>query len=565
MTASLICLCGLMAAPGQAVIPSGIAPPDSTIPPPSAVAPTPPIAPPGQPVLDPTKPTLLPSRTAIIDIDFDPATRKAIQKVLLYVSRDQGQTWGLEATALPEQDSFTFAAKEDGVYWCKIQTVFANGQKVPPDVTRSPPDQRLFLDGTPPIVRVTAKRTGDEVEAEWNVEEKFPDESNVLIRYKATDSADAAWVAVPYTPSAPKSVRFKPTTPGPIVLEVIAKDLVGNASAGRAEVGTVVIAATGHAAGTGGSGPPVRPVSNEQIVVPGMMAPAPTPTPPTVAPAPQPIAVPPLSTPPAAAPIPAPAPVSSYVPPPYEPVPVAVTSSDSIAPAAPAVKPINITRFDLSYSITAGPAGVSGIDLWVTRDDGKTWRKWSRHDGKDSVIKVVLDTRDNPQVEGSYGFRLVPESGSRVADAAPTPGTVPEFRVVVDVTAPTVRVYEPAAHPDRPDVVVLRWKATDASFGREPMAIEWAESQAGPWRAVNVGDAVAVVGGIAAAPPRMANAGEFGWRLPGDLSTPKVFLKFTAWDEAGNKTEAVTKDPILVDLTRPRASIRGIVASTAKP
>jgi hypothetical protein len=555
MTASLICLCGLAATVGQPVIPSGIAPPDSTIPTPSAVAPTPTIAPPGQPVLDPTKPTLLASRTAVIDIDFDPATRKAIQKVLLYVSRDQGQTWGLEGTALPDQDSFTFAAKDDGVYWCKIQTVFANGQKVPPDVTRSPPDQRLFLDGTPPVVRVSAKRTGDEVEAEWNVEEKFPDESNLLIRYKATDTADGAWVAVPYTPSAKRAVRFKPLTPGPIALEVIAKDLVGNAAAGRADVGTVVVAASA----TTGSGPPVKPVSNEQIVVPGMMATAPTPAPVT----PQPITVPPLSTPPVASPSPAPAPVITA--PHSEPVPVAVTSTDAVAPAIPAVKPINLTRFDLSYSVTAGPAGVSGIDLWVTRDDGRTWRKWSRHDGKDSVIKVVLDTRDNPQVEGPYGFRLVPESGSRVADAAPTSGTAPEFRVVVDVTAPTVRVYEPAAHPDRPDVVVLRWKATDANFGREPIALEWAESQTGPWRPVNAADSVAVVGGIAPAAPRMANAGEFGWRLPGDLATPKVFLKFTAWDEAGNKTEAVTKDPILVDLTRPRASIRGIVSASGKP
>ena len=40
----------------------------------------------------------------------------------------------------------------------------ASGQKVPPDVTRSPPDQRLFLDGTPPVVCVAAKRVGDDVE-----------------------------------------------------------------------------------------------------------------------------------------------------------------------------------------------------------------------------------------------------------------------------------------------------------------------------------------------------------------------------------------------------------------
>ena len=548
MTASLIAFCGLAVSTGQPpVLPANIAPPDASIPAPAMVTPSanpPATAPAASPINDPNKPTLLPSRTAIIDIDYDPQTRKSIQKVLLYVSRDQGQTWGLESTAMPEQESFTFAAKEDGVYWCKIQTVFTNGQKIPADVTRSPPDQRLFLDGTPPVVRITsAKRAGEEVAVEWLVEEKYPDEAKTVIRYKASDSAESSWVTVPFMPGGRTAVSFKPNTPGPITVEIIARDLVGNTSNARADVGTVDVASGITAQ------PPVKPVSNDQIVVPGMMPGA---TPPATSSTP--VTVPPLATPPAAVPTPVQA----------DPVPVAVTSTD-VAANVPAVKPINLTRFDLSYSLTAGPAGVNGIDLWVTRDDGKTWRKWSRHDGRDSVIKVILDTRDNPQVEGPYGFRLVPESGSRISDAAPTPGTAPEFRVVVDVSAPQVQVFEPIAHNERPDVVVLRWKATDSNFGKDPIAIEWAESQAGPWRAVNGGDTLPVVGGIAPTAPRLANTGEYGWRLPSELTAPKVFLKFTAWDLAGNKTEAVTKDPILVDLTRPRASIRGIVGLTSKP
>jgi hypothetical protein len=202
---------------------------------------------------------------------------------------------------------------------------------------------------------------------------------------------------------------------------------------------------------------------------------------------------------------------------------------------------------------------VNGIDLWVTRDDGRSWRKWSRHDGRETPLKVILDTKDNPSVEGAYGFKLVPESGSRIADAAPQPGTPPEFRVVVDVTRPTVQVYEPTAHPDRPDVVVIRWKATDANFGRDPISVEYAEQPAGPWKSVNAADVLPVVGGQPPAKAQLPNTGEYGWRLPGDLAAPKVFLKFTATDLAGNVTEAMTRDPILVDLTRPRAKIQGIV------
>ncbi|MFO0935880.1 MAG: hypothetical protein U0798_05095 [Gemmataceae bacterium] len=588
MSASLIMFCGLAVTSGQApVLPTSIAPPDPTItapsnpapatnvvpssiappsvPSPTAVEPTATPNAPGQPAAtpyDPNKPVLLRSRTAIIDIDYDKQTRKSIQKVLLYVSRDQGQTWGLESTATPEQESFTFVAKEDGVYWCKIQTVFTNGQKLPPDVTRSPADQKLFMDGTPPLVRIlSAKRAGEEIAVEWNVEDKYADDAATMVRYKSNESADSPWVNVPLTQVGRKSVAFKPTTIGPITVEVIGKDMVGNASNAQSEVGTVV-AASGLSAQ-----PPVRPISNsDPIIVPGAVGNVPPPSVPAPAGG---MTVPPLATPPAATPVAAvpgsPASATPAAPTvAVDPVPVAVTTTDAAVPV-PAIKPINLTRFDLAYSLTAGPAGVNGIDLWVTRDDGKSWRKWSRHDGKDSVIKVVLDTRDNSQVEGPYGFRLIPESGSRISDAAPTAGTAPEFRVVVDITAPQVQVFEPVAHPERPDVVVLRWKATDANFGKDPISIEWAESQAGPWRAVNGGDVLPVVGGVAPAAPRMANTGEFGWRLPSELTAPKVFLKFTASDLAGNKTEAMTKDPILVDLTRPRASIRGIVGMTNKP
>jgi hypothetical protein len=547
MTVSLIALCGLAVAAGQGpVTPTSIAPPDAALTAPAAATPSATMATPPATPVDPSKPTLLPSRTAIIDIDYDPTTRKSIQRVLLYVSRDQGQTWGLEATALPEQQSFTFAAKEDGLYWCIVQTVFVNGQKTPADVTRSQPDQRLFLDGTPPLVRIAAaKRTGDEVTVDWLVEEKYPDDANTAIRYKSADANNVNWVTVPNTWGAKRTATFPVNVPGAIVVEVIAKDLVGNPGMGRSEIGTIAVAS--GVTSPGPAGPPVKPVSNEQIVLPGgvVNGQGGTVPPPTI---------PPLATPPATIPTPA----ASNVIPTAEPQPVPVTTNES-ANAIPAIKPINVTRFDLSYSLTAGPAGISGIDLWVTRDEGKSWRKWSRHDGRESVIKVVLDTRDNPQVEGAYGFRLVPESGSRLADAAPTAGTPPEFRVVVDVSAPQIQVYEPAPHGERPDVVVLRWKATDTNFGKDPMAIEWSESQAGPWRAVNGGDAIAVVGGVNPAPPRLANTGEYAWRLPGDLTAPKVFLKFTSWDLAGNKAEAMTKDPILVDLTRPRASIRGIV------
>jgi hypothetical protein len=57
------------------------------------------------------------------------------------------------------------------------------------------------------------------------------------------------------------------------------------------------------------------------------------------------------------------------------------------------------------------------------------------------------------------------------------------------------------------------------------------------------------------------NTGSYSWQPPLTLAGPKVYLKFTAWDLAGNKSEVVTPNPILVDLTKPKARIQGISPS----
>src|SRR5207249_8017925 len=53
------------------------------------------------------------------------------------------------------------------------------------------------------------------------------------------------------------------------------------------------------------------------------------------------------------------------------------------------VQAINFLRFDLAYQVEQqGPSGVSRVDLWVTRDDGQSWARWSQHDGRDTAIRV---------------------------------------------------------------------------------------------------------------------------------------------------------------------------------
>ena len=58
----------------------------------------------------------------------------------------------------------------------------------------------------------------------------------------------------------------------------------------------------------------------------------------------------------------------------------------------------------------------------------------------------------------------------------------------------------------------------------------------------------------------MPNTGSFAWLLPTGLTTHRAYLRVTAWDAAGNRFEAVTRDPVLIDLSKPRAKIQGIAA-----
>lgn len=259
-----------------------------------------------------------------------------------------------------------------------------------------------------------------------------------------------------------------------------------------------------------------------------------------------------------------PAPVSDATANLSGPTPVAVWTSGT-APSNPTVEVnrvqyINYWSFDMAYEVEArGPSGISRLDLWVTRDDGKTWMKWSQYDGKTPTIRVNLNVPSNPQPEGSYGFRVVPVSGAGLSEREPVSGDVPDLRVVVDVTPPTLELFQPVGDPANPDTLVIQWRSTDRNFGEDPITIEWSDRPTGPWQpAAAASEVVSAASGTVPVARRLPNTGQFSWRVPAGLP-PRVYLKVTAKDAAGNVREVITRDPILIDLVKPRAKISGII------
>lgn len=513
-------------------------------------------------------------RTLKLPISFPKdLDRKQIRQVKLFVSADQGGTWSQDAAAPPTQEAFVYTAKQDGPFWFHVQTIDVQGKADPANLTQEQPAMKVLIDTAPPQVRFrNAKRKGDkgeEVVAEWTVDDKYPSDEATRVFFRPASAPDTAWQEVTLHPTSRSGVQFPVGTTAAVVVKVVARDLVGNETVGLREIPAADAAPA--AASTSASIPPnpaPPPVAGRGPVVP-----PPTNIVPTDPPAMP--AAPPAMTAPPVAPV-VTTPTFTAVP---EKAAFLAVGSGTTAPPAPTVEvsraqAINYLRFDLGYEVEQrGPSGISRVDLWLTRNDGQTWTRWSQHDGKESSVRVILDARQDPrdtrqvpreEYEGRYGFRVVPVSGAGLSEGTPNRGDAPDMQVLVDLTPPVVGILPPGSDPAQRDTLEIRWEATDKNFADDPITLTWGDAPNGPWRPVLSGGPDGVVQASAVAgltPRRLPNTGKYSWRVPAGLPA-KVYLKVTALDAAGNVSEVVTPQPILVDLMKPRAKITGIGATT---
>jgi len=540
------------------------------------------------------------SRNIKFPIQFAPDKVKSVRKVELHVSNDGGQVWQLAAVAPPTQDVFAYVAPADGRYWFHIVTEDLAGKKDPPDLTKEAPAMKVLFDTKAPAVAIaSARRSGDEVLVEWKIDDQFPKDEATKVHFRPANATEG-WQEVTIPANSRNGVRFAPGVSGPIAVRVSASDLVGNKNESVKEIEGAVAPASSVTSFSPTAGAPtipppasiVGPIAGPSApLAPPSLEPA-LPTAPPTAPVMVPPAAPMNIVPPAIVPsvpktphtevagppmnvipsVPAPAPMNVIPSVPKAPA-TDVTGSTgtpiptfdprtNVTPASGSSGPvieqraqvIGAVHFDLNYQVEQrGPSGISRVDLWVTRDDGKSWVWWSKHEGRDPALKVNLGTTSNSQPEGLYGFRLVPVSGAGLSESAPAAGDAPDMRVIVDTTAPNVKIFPAIADPNAIDALVLQWEASDKNFGDDPITLEWCEGPTGPWRPVAVANAAETLGTA----KRLPNTGKHSWKVPAGLP-PRVYLKVTAKDAAGNATEQVTREPILVDLTKPRAKITGI-------
>jgi hypothetical protein len=510
--------------------------------------------------------------------------RSKIKELQLFVSDDQGVTWKQVAKATPDDKAFIFYAPADGVYWFNVGVVDNQGKREPPDLYQSAPRQKVLVDTAKPVVHIlAAERQGEEVAVRWQVQEDHPDLSSLKLEYRTPEAPAWVWYNVPIAQALVGSTQFHCTGTGPVTLRMQMQDECGNQGADQKEVPAVVGApaivtasapggsplpppdfpstsASASPPGSASSGPPPNPGPAGFGAPASPVAPVPGTGPALLSPPPQeqrPLTenswVPATTSQPPPAPLGAPSldrgpvPDNRYAANPLssrDPYPPPATSAPRLpGPGGSGVGPLvplqitNSTQVTLDYEVTrVGPSGLGSVEIYLTRDEGRTWERYAEDPDLKPPITVALPG------EGIYGLRLVLGSRAGLGRRPPQPGDPPQMRIEVDTTPPAARLNTPQPDPHRHDALVLTWTVSDRNLALNPIALQWAERPDGPWQTIAVD---------------LPRDGPFTWQLPPNLPV-RAYLRLLVKDTSGNIGMDETQQPVLIDLHEPEGQLLGI-------
>lgn len=529
-----------------------------------------------------------------IPVNLQADARKDVEKLMLYLSTDQGKSWRQEVIIPPTDDSFEFRAPQDGVYWFKVSFRDKQGRTFPSDAdfAMNKDVLKVVIDTRKPAVKLDAsERKGELVNLAWDAQDENIDPTRVKLEYRTSETS-------PWRPLALTALtgqkRFALGATGPVQVRLVAIDQANNETTKLIDVPEEKVTTTVASAPPTTTGMTPQPItktvstSNDTPSVPSSSMPLPpagTPTsliPPNssvpssdsfrpVTPPTNPSTGMAPSVPSSHAPSSMPlddkkpiansssttAPTSSVPTMPTQP-PLAggtstqqqgplASSTNSYTPKSPTDANFLITNqlhHELEFDVTkAGPSGIGVVELWVTQDKGRNWSLLSKREDGHSPIGFDLPG------EGEYGFTMIVRSKAGLGKEKPDANQAPELRVEVDTTPPIAELYNVEADPRNKNYLFLIWNAKDKNLGQNPITIEWAESKEGPWQPI-ISD--------------WANAGRYAWKMPERLPY-RIYLRLKVRDQAGNVSVAETPQPVLVDLTEPEVRIKGLVPAIRKP
>ncbi len=518
-------------------------------------------------------------------------------QVQLFVSPDRGVRWDNWRQAAPNKGYFLFRAGVDGEYWFDVRTVDRSGQ-VRPQGPHSPKLVVVVDTVPPNVQQLVAQRGDDgRVIASFRIEEPYLKSDSLAIEYRAAATAPWQAAAIgPNDVRHNSSVHtgevawFPPNGAGSIEIRLRVSDLAGNTGEGHAQLNLSTPAAGGNSSGQIGAGstassapsmnvPPAAEVARWQanpgdgalrqnaatarIPWPAENA-APAAGPP-MAPAIRDgdaqSAVPPrgsvdirvnqpanrlVSIREPTAPGETNVQAATMAPPnpanPFNgfttgsPAGPASAAADNVGPPPGGkLRWINSRVFQLTYDTKSlDGTGNVPVQLWGTRDGGKTWQSYGTDpNGQSPMLVTVPD-------EGIYGFQMVVQNGN-TAGRPPLPGEVPRTWIGIDLTKPIGRITQARQGIGREsDRLFLNWEAADNRvLAEKPITLYYSERAGGPWILIA---------------SELPNSGRYTWQLSNKLPQ-HVYLRLEVRDVAGNSALFEMPDPVALDLSAPAVPV----------
>jgi hypothetical protein len=488
-------------------------------------------------VKDPGSGKIYTSKTAFdLPVNIDERALPNVQKVVLFVKIGQGP-WAEAQSVLPHQKKFHYQAPGDGEYWFSVVTVDRSGAVTPRDVSKEPPGLMVVVDTQPPTFELQPSTLTDgRPSLRCLLHDSNPDYQALKITYRGPDGTARALEPAPGQPG-----HFR--IPGPELLNswvrVLATDRCGNSV--TRDINLKELTAQGSAPTpaqlAAQSVPAPSPVQQTSVTAP---APLPTPSRPVVHAGEVQTASKSAPADGLSLPTPQAAPANATAAAPPEPAQKPVTVS---RPGTPPRQVLNTKHAAIEYRVDpVGPSGIGKVEVWMTADKGASWQRVSEDQDRRSPADLDLPG------EGLFGVRLVVYNGNGFGGSPPGANDPPHTWIEVDTTPPAVHLsdIEPAARDGK---LEIRWTVTDKNLAPEPIHLFYATKREGPWQPIARG---------------VRNEGSYLWAFPHDAGN-QFFVKLEVADQAGNRGEASTPMPVVLDMTEPHALVVGVTGVSAAP
>ena len=434
--------------------------------------------------------------------------QQSTEKIVLFVSKNFGNSWRKVAIQGSEKKAFRFQAPRDGEYWfcSRIQ----QSTTVP---TNLRPQMRVFVDSQQPEIELQTNLTPA---GELTLECKIKDVTLLAkqVSVEIQPAPNSPWQSFPLvehpTLTQPGLIdlagRWQPTKATRMaLLRIKVLDGAGNLAIAERRIYF----------------PPSsqqRPKSYEPLRNPYTRA----------APHKDAVNWPADNQP--ASPVIASTTVNPTVnvapatPAPAQPNAVVTTAKPIIngPPAEVTVHQTNRTRFKLDYVLSNAKTETTQVQLWATEDVGKTWGLWGIDQDGQSPLDVEI------QRDGTIGFITIISTPTDNGKNRPTADSVADIWIRIDRVKPELQLgdIERTVESGFPEILI-KWEATDDNFSDRPIRLQCSPSQQGPWQE------------ISAAVP---NVGFYRWRLDPNASGT-WFIKVDAIDQAGNVISAIAAEP----------------------